>query len=115
MNSLTFNEVMHTLSWQDRAGLAQTVTLSRLTTRIAQLRHGSDCDFGGLLAQLAGELIAEEIPNAVTQPLTFACVWTDLARLAGVEPPAEVAALAYGDALTITTLGEELLAELATH
>lgn len=103
MSATTFNDVMHTLRCQDRAELAQTVTLARLKTRIARLEHSSDCDFVGLLTELAGQLVEEEIPNAVTQPLTFACVWVDLARLAGVNPPADVAALAYGDTLELAT------------
>ncbi len=45
-----------------------------------------------LLAQLVAELEAGEVPTPLTQPLTLAAVWCDLARLAGEEPPAAVAA-----------------------
>ena len=47
------------------------------------------------LRQLCDELSAD-IPDVLTQPLTFGLVWYDLARLAGEEPPADVAALVEG-------------------
>ena len=45
------------------------------------------------LAALVAEL-ADEIPDPLAQPFTLAALWSDLARLAGEEPPADVAALA---------------------
>ena len=45
------------------------------------------------LRRLADE-VSVEIPDVLTQPLTFAYVWYDLARLAGEEPPPDVLALA---------------------
>ncbi len=45
------------------------------------------------LRRLADEL-STEIPDLLTTPLTFGLVWLDLCRLAGEEPPADVAALA---------------------
>ena len=41
---------------------------------------------------LADEL-SEEIPDLLTAPLSFGLLWLDLCRLAGEEPPADVAAL----------------------
>ena len=45
------------------------------------------------LRRLADEL-SEEIPDLLTAPLSFGLLWLDLCRLAGEEPPADVAALA---------------------
>ena len=45
------------------------------------------------LRRLADEL-STEIPDLLTTPLSFGLVWLDLARIAGEEPPADVAALA---------------------
>ena len=45
------------------------------------------------LRRLADEL-SVDIPDLLTAPLTFGLVWLDLCRLAGEEPPADVAALA---------------------
>ncbi len=45
-----------------------------------------------LLAALIAELAEGDVPAPLTQPLTLAAVWCDLARLAGEEPPAHVAA-----------------------
>ena len=44
-------------------------------------------------AALHAELVADDVPDALSQPFTLAAVWADLARLAGEEPPAAVAAL----------------------
>ncbi len=44
------------------------------------------------LRRLADEL-SLDIPDVLTAPLTFGLVWLDLCRLAGEEPPADVAAL----------------------
>ena len=44
------------------------------------------------LRRLADEL-SEEIPDLLTAPLSFGLLWLDLCRLAGEEPPADVAAL----------------------
>ncbi len=44
------------------------------------------------LAVLVAEL-ADEIPDPLAQPFTLAALWSDLARIAGEEPPADVAAL----------------------
>ncbi len=46
-----------------------------------------------LMAALCAELAADGVPAPLAQPLTLAAVWFDLARLAGEEPPADVAAL----------------------
>lgn len=83
-------------------GYAGTVTLASLASRISRLYAVTATPVRDLVVQLADDL-ADDIPGALWQPLTFACVWTDLARLAGVEPPAEVAALAYGDTLELVT------------
>ena len=45
-----------------------------------------------LLRALADEL-AVDVPDPLNQPLTLGLVWYDLARLAGVEPPADVLAV----------------------
>ena len=45
------------------------------------------------LRRLADEL-STEIPDLLTQRLSCGLVWLDLCRLAGEEPPADVAALA---------------------
>ncbi len=45
------------------------------------------------LSRLAEDLSTES-PDLLTAPLTFGLVWLDLCRLAGEEPPADVAALA---------------------
>ncbi len=50
-----------------------------------------------LLSALVAELEAGEVPAPLTQPLTLAAVWCDLARLAGEAPPADVAALVEGE------------------
>ena len=44
-------------------------------------------------AALHAELVADDVPDALRQPLTFGLVWLDLCRLAGEEPPAAVVAL----------------------
>jgi hypothetical protein len=46
-----------------------------------------------LMRELADELAEEGNPNPLTQPLPLGFVWADLCRLAGAEPPADVAAL----------------------
>ena len=45
------------------------------------------------LRRLADEL-SEEIPDLLTQPLTFGLMWFDLAKIAGEPVPPDVAALA---------------------
>ena len=45
------------------------------------------------LRRLADEL-STEIPDLLTAPLTFGLLWFDLAKIAGEEPPADIAALA---------------------
>ena len=44
------------------------------------------------LRRLADEL-STEIPDVLSQPLTFGLLWLDLAKIAGEEPPADVLAL----------------------
>ena len=46
-----------------------------------------------ILEALHDELAADGVPAPLGQSLTLAAVWCDLARLAGEEPPAAVAAL----------------------
>ena len=46
-----------------------------------------------VLNRLLDELAAEGIPNPWGESFTLAALWLDLCRLAGEEPPAEVAAL----------------------
>jgi hypothetical protein len=46
-----------------------------------------------LLYRLLDELAAEGIPAPLSAQFTLAALWLDLCRLAGEEPPAEVAAL----------------------
>jgi hypothetical protein len=46
-----------------------------------------------LLQRLCDELADGDVPDPVHTPLTLGLVWADLARLAGEEPPPEVAAL----------------------
>ena len=46
-----------------------------------------------ILAALRDELAADGVPAPLSQSLTLAAVWADLARLAGEEPPAAVVAL----------------------
>ncbi len=46
-----------------------------------------------ILEALRDELAADGVPDALSQPLTLAALWYDLARLAGEEPPAAVVAL----------------------
>ena len=46
-----------------------------------------------LLRQLLAELQAEQIPDPLAQSFTLAALWLDLCRLAGEEPPADVATL----------------------
>ena len=48
------------------------------------------------LAALVAEL-ADEIPDPLAQPFTLAALWSDLARLAGEEPPPAVVALLAGE------------------
>ncbi len=45
-----------------------------------------------LLTALVAELEAGGVPTPLTQSLTLAAVWCDLARLAGEDPLAHVAA-----------------------
>ncbi len=45
-----------------------------------------------LMTALVDELAAGGVPDVLTQPLTLAAVWDDLARLAGEAPPRWVAA-----------------------
>ena len=45
-----------------------------------------------LMTALVDELAAGGVPDALTQPLTLAAVWDDLARLAGEAPPRWVVA-----------------------
>lgn len=42
---------------------------------------------------LLAELAADEIPDVLTERFTFACLWGDLARLAGEPVPRDVAAV----------------------
>ncbi len=46
-----------------------------------------------LLSALVAELVEGDVPTPLTQSLTLAAVWCDLARLAGEEPPAAVVEL----------------------
>lgn len=84
-------------------GYATAITLTGLHVNAARTNPACSAPLAALVAALAAALAADDIPGPLWQPLTFACVWTDLARLAGVEPPAEVAALAYGDTVEIVT------------
>jgi hypothetical protein len=49
---------------------------------------------------LVAELETEEVLDPHAQRFTLACVWADLARLAGEDLPAEVVAL-VGDTLAV--------------
>lgn len=55
------------------------------------------------LAELMGQLVAEleegDVPAPLHQDFSLALVWADLARLAGEEVPAEVAAILDGPAV----------------
>ena len=42
---------------------------------------------------LIADMIADDVPDPLAQPLTLAAVWADLARITGQQTPAEVAAL----------------------
>jgi hypothetical protein len=53
-----------------------------------------------ILAALVAEMQADEVIDPLAQRFTLAGVWADLARLAGEELPAEVAAL-VGDTLAV--------------
>ena len=46
---------------------------------------------------LCDELAAGGVPAPLHQPFTLALVWADLCRIAGEEPPADVAALVDDD------------------
>ena len=78
-------------------GFASTVTLAQLNSMEARRHPGAHLPFRRLVNALCDELRADEVPSPEYQPFTFACIWTDLARLAGEVPPTEVAALVYGD------------------
>ncbi len=56
-----------------------------------------------LLAALVTELEEGDVPTPLTQSLTLAAVWCDLARLAGEEPPAAVAAAVLDERITPAT------------
>ncbi len=53
-----------------------------------------------IMAALVADLTADEIPTPLTERFTLAHVWSDLARLAGEELPAEVLAV-IGPALDV--------------
>jgi hypothetical protein len=42
---------------------------------------------------LVAEMIADDVPDPLAQPLTLVVVWADLARIVGQQMPAEVVAL----------------------
>ncbi len=46
-----------------------------------------------LMAALVAELAADGIPEVLTERFTFACLWSDLARLAREPLPRDVAAV----------------------
>ena len=46
-----------------------------------------------ILEALCDELAADGVPAPLAQPFTLAALWHDLARLAGEDVPADVAAL----------------------
>jgi len=46
-----------------------------------------------LMTALYAELAAEEIPDVLSTPFTFACLWADLCRIAGEPLPGDVAAV----------------------
>jgi hypothetical protein len=52
-----------------------------------------------LMAALVAELEDEQIPAPLHQDFSLATVWADLARLAGEDVPAEVAAILDGPAV----------------
>lgn len=52
------------------------------------------------MAALVAELVDGEIPQPLTQRFTLANVWSDLARIAGEELPAEALAI-VGPALDV--------------
>ncbi len=52
-----------------------------------------------LMAALVVELIEGDVPRPLTQEFPVYALWSDLARLAGEEPPAEIAALLDAPAL----------------
>ncbi len=57
-----------------------------------------------LLAALVAELEEGDVPTPLTQALTLAAVWCDLARLAGEAPPAAVAAVVLDERITPATV-----------
>ncbi len=44
-----------------------------------------------LMTELVDELAASDVPDALSQPITLAALWADLARLAGEPLPRWVA------------------------
>lgn len=82
---------------------AASITLSRLRAQIQRQCSITAYAVLPIIQEFTDELTANEIPGAEHQPLTYACVWADLARLAGVEPLADVAALAWGDTAELVT------------
>ncbi len=57
-----------------------------------------------LLSALVAELVEGDVPTPLTQSLTLAAVWCDLARLAGEKPPAHVAAAVLDARITPTAV-----------
>ena len=67
-----------------------------------------------LMAALVCELIENEVPHPLTQELSVFAVWSDLARLAGEEPPAHITALLDTPAVAcLTAVPEVFRAALA--
>lgn len=99
---MTLNDLMEQACpfFGDR-GLAGTDTLLSLNNRLRLLFPLQSAPVIGLLAEVGQELRREGIPSPYTQPLTYACIWADVARLGGVELPANVAALIAGDTVEL--------------
>jgi len=57
-----------------------------------------------LMSALVAELEAGEVPDPCGQSFTLAALWLDLARLAGEEPPAHVAAAVLDARVTPPTV-----------
>lgn len=53
---------------------------------------------------LCDELTAGDVPAPLGQDFALAAIWYDLARLAGEEPPPDVAALVEGPAVEAARL-----------
>ena len=81
--------------------LAATVTLPTLAAHARRLAPIHAVAFAALVDDMADELCREVEPgepfSPYLAPLTLACVWDDLCRLAGVRPAPAVAALIAGE------------------